>query len=105
MAMLNNLEAAFLVEAVLLWTGKGTEIMPSRDDTLLARRYGIDLANKLLSVIKPLESDFYSSNAMDRAQDLSEMAKLAVQDFQRKHPEAPGEIAEAFAWCYTFDFR
>ena len=39
------------------------------------------------------------------AVNLAEMGRLAIEDFNDKHPELPSEVAEAFAWCYTFDYK
>jgi hypothetical protein len=33
------------------------------------------------------------------------MGRLASEQFKRKHPTVAEEIVEAFAWCYTFDFK
>ena len=63
------------------------------------------MATRLLPLIKALEDDFYRSGASLAADSLSEMTTLAIADFKRIHPELPDEIAKAFAWCYTFDFR
>ena len=105
MVEMNNLNSLQLVQAVRLWTGWGLGIMPSRDDARLARKFGDKVAAKLLPVIKSLEEDFYSSDARLVATDLQEMEKLASEQFKRKHPTVAEEIVEAFAWCYTFDFK
>jgi len=105
MVEMNNLNSPQLVEAVRLWTGWGLGIMPSRDDARLARKFGDKVAAKLLPVIKSLEEDFYSSDARLVATDLQEMGRLASEQFKRKHPTVAEEIVEAFAWCYTFDFK
>ena len=98
-------EFPLLSEAVVVWTGWGRTSMPSRDDSLLVGRLGVELAAKLGPVIKALQEDFYSSNACSVAADLPEMRRLAVQDFKAKYPQIPDEIAQAFAWCYTFDYK
>jgi len=105
MVEMNNLNSPQLVEAVRLWTGWGLGIMPSRDDARLARKFGDKVAAKLLPVIKSLEEDFYSSDARLVATDLQEMGRMASEQFKRKHPTVAEEIVEAFAWCYTFDFK
>ena len=33
------------------------------------------------------------------------MEKLSSQQFKQKHPDVADEIVQAFAWCYTFDFK
>jgi hypothetical protein len=105
MVEMNNLNSPQLVEAVRLWTGWGLGVMPSRDDARLARKFGDKVAAKLLPVIKSLEEDFYSSDARLVATDLQEMGRMASEQFKRKHPTVAEEIVEAFAWCYTFDFK
>ena len=105
MVEMNNLNSPQLVEAVRVWTGWGLSIMPSRDDARLAKQFGDEVAAKLLPVIKSLEEDFYSSDARLVATDLQEMGRMASEQFKRKHPTVAEEIVEAFAWCYTFDFK
>ena len=105
MVEVNNLNSPQLVDAVRVWTGWGLRIMPSRDDARLAKRFGDDVAAKLLPVIKSLEEDFYSSDARLVARNVQEMEKLASEQFKRKHPTVADEIVEALAWCYSFDFK
>lgn len=64
-----------------------------------------DATARLLPVIKALEDDFYRSSARAAADNLAEMAMLVSADFNQRHPDLPHEIATAFAWCYTFDFK
>jgi hypothetical protein len=99
------MESLLIVEAVLLWTGWGREMKPSRDDSVLVKHYGEKVAIKLLSVIKSLEDDFYSSDARFVAENLQDMEKLASEQFRKKHLRIENEIVKAFAWCYTFDFK
>jgi hypothetical protein len=94
-----------LVEAVLLWTGYGRDMMPRRDDSLLVCHFGAEVAARLLPVVRSLSNDFYSSDARFVAADLEEMGALSMVHFRKKHPDMPDEIVEAFAWCYTFDFK
>jgi hypothetical protein len=105
MVEMNNLNFPQLIEAVLVWTGWGRSIAPSRDDARLANQFGGEVAAQLLSLIKSLEEDFYSSDARLVAANLQEMEKLASEQFKRKHPTVADEIVKAFAWCYTFDFK
>ncbi len=105
MVQINNLSSAQLVEAVRLWTGWGQSIMPSRNDKRVVDRFGEDAAAKLLPVMKSLEDDFYASDAQLVAVSPQEMEKLACEHFKRKHPTVAEEIVNAFAWCYTFDFK
>jgi len=102
---MNNLSSPELTEAVRLWTGWGESMMPTRNDNRLAERFGSEVASRLLSLIKSLEDDFYSSDARFVATSLEEMEKLACEHFRQKHPSVADEIAKAFAWCYTFDFK
>lgn len=105
MVKVNFLELPQLVEAILLWTGWGREMMPRRDDSVLIDYFGTEIATKLLPVIKSLEDDFYSSDARFIAADLHEMELLSSAQFRKKYPTIADEIVKAFAWCYTFDFK
>jgi hypothetical protein len=102
---INDFESAQLVEAILAWTGWGRSAIPLRDDSLLEKHFGDEVAAKLLPVIKSLEDDFYSSDAKFVADDIQEMGKLSSEHFKKKHPAIPDEIVKALAWCYTFDFK
>jgi len=94
-----------LAEAVLIWTGFSEKPTPDRDDARLIRRIGADAAAKFLPQIKQLQKDFYKSNANFMAADVSQMATMASDDFRKLHPGASDQIVEAFAWCYTYDFK
>lgn len=102
---MEKIEYPQLTEAVLLWTGWKREAWPRFDDASVVSRFGPELAAKLLSVIRTLKDDFYSSDASLVAADLQEMGKMATEEFKIKHPEISEEIVKAFAWCYTFDNR
>lgn len=105
MVKINNIETHQLVEAILIWTGWGRDVMPSRDDFLLVNHFGAEITAKLLPAIKSLEDDFYSSDARFVADDLQEMERISSEQFRKKHPDIEDKIVKAFAWCYTFDFK
>lgn len=105
MGTMNSWESPLLVEAVLIWTGWRRDVIPRRDDSLLVHRFGAKLAAELLPVIKSIEDDFYSSDARFVAADFREMEKMASEQFKKKHPEVAQEIVQAFAWCYTYDYK
>jgi hypothetical protein len=102
---MEEIEHSQLTKAVLIWTGWGRESWPHRDDSLVVNHFGPELAAKLLTTIKTLMDDFYSSNANLVADNLQEMGKIAAEQFRKKHPEISEEIVKVFAWCYTFDFK
>ena len=97
--------SAQLAKAVILWTGWGRSAVPHRDDSLLISRFGNQEATELIAKIKALEADFYSSDANLTAETLAQMNAISIEQFKRKHPELPDEIAQAFAWCYTYDHK
>jgi hypothetical protein len=105
MDKIDSFETDHIAEAVILWTGWKQQAFPRRNDSQLVTRFGPNLASKLLIAIKSLEDDFYSSDARFTATDLAEMETMSTEHFRRKHPQLPDEIAKAFAWCYTFDFK
>ena len=102
---MDKIEYSQLAEATLIWTGWGQKSWPCRSDSLVVSYFGSQLAAKLLPQIKNLEEDFYATDARIVPADLQEMEKMAMDQFKKKHPEIPEEIAKAFAWCYTFDFK
>lgn len=104
MGQVIGVNPTLLVDAVRIWTGWGG-VAPNRDDARLAQQLGARDASALLPVLKQLEEDFYASDARYTARDLEEMARLAKEQFASMHPSTPAEVGEAFAWCYTFDFK
>jgi hypothetical protein len=94
-----------LADAVNLWTGFGSSVLPCRNDNLLIDRFGFDIAQGLINIINYLKIDFYSSKANIIASGLKEMGELSINDFNKKYPDLPNSIGKAFAWCYTFDFK
>lgn len=105
MVEISESDGSLLLDAVRTWTGWGQQMMPCRDDASVRSRFGVDAAAKLLPILNTLAEDFYSTNARFMAADLEEMGTLSAAQFREKHPKLPAEIAEAFAWCYTFDFK
>ncbi|HEX3745318.1 MAG TPA: hypothetical protein VHW09_15345 [Bryobacteraceae bacterium] len=102
---MGEIDGAQLTEAVLIWTGYKKSTRPLRDNALVLQRFGPEAGAHLLAAVLHLKDEFYQSDARHVAADLPEMARLSVEQFRRKHPEVAEEIAQAFAWCYTFDFK
>jgi hypothetical protein len=94
-----------VVEAVALWTGWGSEPWPRRSDQKLIERFGAAAGDLLITVVRKLEQIYYLSDAHESAPDLRAMAQRASDDFARNCPGIPSAIADAFAWCYTFDYK
>ena len=92
-------------EAILVWSGWGRSSWPSRNDELVAKRFGQETAATLLPLIRQLEDEFYASDARHTAADPAEMASISSQQFTAKYPELPDDAVRAFAWCYTFDYK
>lgn len=94
-----------IAEAMAVWTGKGTLAWPQIDDARVVARFGPDVGQRLLPVLRRLYEDFYRSEASVKANGLSEMAESASAVFRKKHPTAGAAVVSALAWCYTFDHR
>lgn len=104
MVKINNWQDSQLAEAVLIWTGYGNSTAPIRDNSLVIQRFGSE-SDRWLALLDCLVDDFYESKANLEAVDIQEMWRMAIADFQAKHPNAPENIIKALAWCYTFDYR
>jgi hypothetical protein len=100
-----GVQTSELIEGTLLWTGWGLNPYPTRDESIIVRRFGPEVATKLLSAIKDLEEEFYRSDARFVATNLAEMGRISAEQFRRNHPGVAEEIVQAFTWCYTFDFK
>ena len=98
-------QITLLTEAVVLWTGWGNNPTPKRDNLALTKRFGPEASSRLLPIVKSIEKEFYKSEAWKVAKDLTEMSRMAIADFKKNHPEIPDAILQAFAWCYTFDYK
>jgi len=105
MVAVNGVDYQILAKAVALWTGYDSAAFPTREDEALKSVFPADEAVKLATIVRALEDDFYKSQAHLTAKNLSEMKDIASSDFRQLHPELPEEIANAFAWCYTFDYK
>ena len=99
------MDAQLVANAILTWTGRRTALSPLRDDALVVAQYGSVVGRQLTEIVHALENDFYRSDAYLTAPDLEAMGRQSVDNFTSRHPELPHEIAEALAWCYTFDYR
>ena len=102
---IGRLGVHLLVQAVLVWTGWGQAPKPLRDDARLTDRFGEELALELVPLIRRLQSEFYESDAYNTVEDPGEMGAEAARRFRALHPELPADVAEAFAWCYTYDWK
>ena len=99
------MDDATLTRAVVLWTGWGTSSRPDRQDARLVEEFGEGLGSDLVQAVHRLEDEFYRSDARFTEPELAGMGDKAVADFRRLHPELGADAAEAFAWCYTFDYK
>jgi hypothetical protein len=103
--MRTNYTATDLAAPMRLWTSYGSGSHPSREDSRIRQAYPAAEAEEILRLLKQLESDFYASDAFQRASGISEIAIYAIADFSAKHPDFQGEVPEILAWCYTFDYK
>lgn len=94
-----------VARAIIVYTGWGEEVSPVQDPERIVEEFGAHEAQELVPAVISLEGDFYASNAENRTNDLSEMARLASADFQAKHPEISADAVKAFAWCYTYSYK
>ncbi|HEY7640443.1 MAG TPA: hypothetical protein VH814_12010 [Steroidobacteraceae bacterium] len=92
-------------DAILVWKGSGTDYWPLLDDRRIISRYGQEAAIDLLPKLRALKEEFYTSDAWKRAKDLREMQELSAAEFRLRHPELTDEAINAFALCYTYDYK
>ncbi|MGI8662558.1 MAG: hypothetical protein ACR2LQ_05010 [Acidimicrobiales bacterium] len=97
--------AAEISEAIIVWTAWGREIRPARDELQLVAQFGDEKARDLLPLLRRLEDEFYESDARFTVADLAEMGDKAAARFRQLHPELTQDSIEAFAWCYSYDFK
>ncbi len=105
MAIVSSDQMDELCRAVVVWTGYDSASFPRRDDNALSTAFSKVQIARLLPIVKSLEDDFYKSKANERIASLQEMGQVAASEFRSLHPELPEAIADAFAWCYTFDYK
>jgi hypothetical protein len=98
-------DARELSEAIVVWTGYRETTSPARDEQRLVGRLGETMCLRLLPRIRALADEFYASDARFVVEDLEEMGRLAASQFRHAHPELTDEGVNAFAWCYTFDYK
>ncbi len=105
MGALSRWESPEFAEAVMLWTGYGRAMWPSRDDAVVVARFGAEAASELLPALKSLIDEFYRSDARFAAADLVEMGRMASEEFKAAYPQVADEVLRALEWCYTFDYK
>jgi hypothetical protein len=94
-----------LSDAIVIWTGWRKTQSPARDEQRVVARFGADAAVELMPKIRELEDDFYRSDARFTVEDLKEMGDEAARSFRDRHPEISEDAVQAFAWCYSYDYR
>jgi hypothetical protein len=92
-------------EAIVVWTGYGATPYPQRDERRVAKQFGVEAAVDLVPLIASLERDFYTSSAANTVAGLAEMADQAASEFRERHRDLSDEAIEAFAWCYSWDWK
>ena len=92
-------------QAVILWTGWKKTPSPLRDDNTIIETFGKTAGQLLLEKIKHLEDDFYRSDARFNASSIEEMESASAKQFMILYPNLSPAIAQAFAWCYSFDYK
>ncbi|MDG4838486.1 hypothetical protein O7631_18390 [Micromonospora sp. WMMD967] len=99
------MDSEIMTRAIVVWTGWGRTPWPDRDEVSLVAEFGPELAVGVLSEVRRLEDEFYSSEASRAALDLKAMGEQAAAEFRETHPEIGEEAVQALAWSYTFDFK
>ena len=105
MFKITDVDPNLLKKAVLLWTGYRSEPFPCRHQQALSLEFSPREIKQLMPILNLIENDFYKSKAHVAAPNLMVMGEMAIADFRSMYPNLPEEIAQAFAWCYTFDFK
>lgn len=105
MATLDSDKTDLLVKAVLAWTGYENKPFPSRVEKDVKAVVPEPDFTEIFRTIKLLEDDFYNSDSYLTAVTISDMYKECQNEFMARHSELPSIIAEAFAWCYTYDYK
>lgn len=97
--------AETLSEAIVVWTGYGVTSFPQRDERRVAAQFGVEAAVELVPLMAALQKDFYKSTAYNTVAGLAEMAAQAASEFRGRHRDLSDEAVEAFAWCYSWDWK
>lgn len=105
MAAMSSEMSSLIVEVFAVWTGWGLTPMPKRSDGRVVNRFGGNVAQELLPIVKSLQKEFYASVAETFTSDLNEMGEMASDRFRRAHPDIPETVIKILVWCYTYDFR
>lgn len=105
MVKIDEIDYEALKKVVLAWTGYQSATFPDRTEAALSDAFSSDEIARLMPVVTALEDAFYESQAHLTAPSLEDMGKIAKAEFRSKYPNLPVEVADAFAWCYTFDYK
>lgn len=100
-----SLDPSLVSQGIVVWTGWGQASRPTRDKARLVEQFGAETAADLMPRIRELEDDFYASDARFTVGDLKAMGNIAADQFRGAHPEVSEDAVQAFAWCYTYDYK
>jgi hypothetical protein len=56
-------------------------------------------------LLNALQDDFYTSTAYLSVPGLAEKARQAASEFRERHPDLSDDAVNAFAWCYSWDYK
>lgn len=101
---MERMNADRVSEALEIWVGPIPALGYDREAALV-ERFGAQVANELVPILRALQQDFYGTNAGAVAADLREMHELAFADFKLEHPEISDQAVHALAARYTFENR
>lgn len=97
-----RLDSPELIDAIQRWSGRSISSFPRRDESCVRN---LPEGEKLLSIVKQLEADFYKEDTTWNNPSLQDAGALAKARFRQLYPNAAMEIADILEWCYTYDFK
>ena len=92
-------------DALVVWHGWGRTSWPHHDEDRVVEMFGKEDAVELLTVLHRLENEFFESDAVHVAPDLTTMGDRAAAEFRHRHPELSDDAVAALRWCYTFTYK
>ena len=92
-------------ESLILYLGEGVVPYPQRDPQRLIERYGLEIAEGLISYCEKVLDELYSVEPDWTAEDLAGATRRAVALVALIHPELTEPALRSLKWSYSWDWK
>ena len=98
---MDRFDPDLISQAIVLWSNWRQHGGPKKDDEAVLTAYGPEV----LTQVKELYEDFFSSDAVHAVPGLVEMGERAAAQFQDRHPEITAEAVDGLCRLYSWAWK